>query len=160
MNELAQLPTPTMATRTFSSWRPAPLAPFNPLVSLMKLEVLPCGSGWLAVGSGWPAKHTCGGCRLQVGGRALGLAGRVSPQLVPYVPYALGRRDRGQSRDSVDRRGQQLNVYKSGALGKDQADGKQHYPDGPGCQPHLALDPERLGAGPRVGDHQRAEHRQ
>jgi hypothetical protein len=36
MKELAQLPTPTIATRTFSSVRAAPL-PLAPLVSLMKL---------------------------------------------------------------------------------------------------------------------------
>jgi hypothetical protein len=41
MKELAQLPTPTIATRTFSSPRPMPFVlPFAPLLSLMKLEVL------------------------------------------------------------------------------------------------------------------------
>ena len=50
MKELAQLPTPTIATRTLSSARPAPLLPFAPLVSLMRFEVLPR--------SGWVAKHT------------------------------------------------------------------------------------------------------
>jgi hypothetical protein len=35
MKELAQLPTPTIATRTFSSVRATPLLPDAPLLSLM-----------------------------------------------------------------------------------------------------------------------------
>ena len=48
MKELAQLPTPTIATRTFSSVRATPFVlPFAPLLSLMKLEVLLDRAGWL-----------------------------------------------------------------------------------------------------------------
>ena len=48
MKELAQLPTPTIATRTFSSVRPTPFVlPFAPLLSLMKFEVLLDRAEWL-----------------------------------------------------------------------------------------------------------------
>src|ERR1051326_6817788 len=83
---------------------------------------------------------------------------RLVFKLVPDVPYALDRRDDGQRRDHVDRRGQELEIAEPGALGEDQADGQYDYPDGTRGQSHLALDAERLRAGTCIGDHQRAEH--
>src|ERR1044072_211418 len=85
--------------------------------------------------------------------RLLGLAG----ELVSGVAYGLDGGDDGQRRDKVDRRRQQLEITEAGALGEDQADREYDYPYRSRRQPDLALDPERLGARPRVGDHQPAE---
>src|SRR3954447_12306659 len=74
------------------------------------------------------------------------------------MPYTLDRGDDGQHRDQVDRGSQKLEIAEPGTLGEDQADGEYDYPHGTRRQADLALDPERLGAGPGVGDHQRAEH--
>ena len=53
MKELAQLPTPTIATRTFSSVRPTPFVlPFAPLLSLMNLEVLLDRAEWVKTPGG------------------------------------------------------------------------------------------------------------
>ncbi len=53
MKLLAQLPTPTIATRTFSSVRPTPFAwPFAPF-SLMNFEVLLDCAEWLKTPGGF-----------------------------------------------------------------------------------------------------------
>src|SRR5680860_337446 len=152
MKELAQLPTPTIATRTFSSALTEPLPLF---VSLMKLK-----DSFL---SRWVRKHTSGANSLHPNLEPRAELARSSwegllQKLVSDVHYALDRRDDGQHRDQVDRWGQELEIAEPGALGEDQADREYDYPDGTRRQPDLALDPERLGAGTRVGDHQRAEH--
>src|SRR3954452_9180653 len=55
MKLLAQLPTPTIATRTLSSVRPTPLVlwPLAPLLSLMDSEVLLDCAGWLDTPGGF-----------------------------------------------------------------------------------------------------------
>jgi hypothetical protein len=54
MKLLAQLPTPTIATRTFSSARPTPfVCPLAPLLSLMNSEVLLDCAGWLKTPGGF-----------------------------------------------------------------------------------------------------------
>src|SRR6478752_7401532 len=118
MKELAQLPTPTMATRTFSSPRPTPLVlPFAPLLSLMKLEVL--------LGSRWMAEHTRRPCWLQLLRLAAALgAGLGQKKLVPHMPHPLEHGDDRQSGNDVDRRRQQFEIADAGSLGEDQADRK------------------------------------
>jgi hypothetical protein len=54
MKLLAQLPTPTIATRTFSSVRPTPFVwPLAPLLSLIGSEVLLDCAGWLKTPGGF-----------------------------------------------------------------------------------------------------------
>src|SRR4051794_13224639 len=153
MKLLAQLPTPTIATRTFSSSRPTPFVwPLAPLLSLMELEVLlDC----------WVAEHTWRLRWLHVPRAATVVldAGDLAGKLVSHMPYPLEGGENRQCRDHVDRRGQQFEVAQTGPLGEDQADRKYHHADRPRRNSDLALDPERLGPGAGVGDHQRAEHR-
>ena len=120
MKELAQLPTPTIATRTFSSARPAPFVlPFAPLLSLMKFEVL--------LGSRWVAEHTRGLAGYRLAMPPLWTPG-FAGKLVSHMPYTLDRGEDGQCRDHVDRRRQQLEIADPGALGEDQADRKYALP--------------------------------
>src|SRR4051794_1086987 len=153
MKLLAQLPTPTIATRTFSSSRPTPFVwPLAPLLSLMELEVLlDC----------WVAEHTWRLRWLHVPRAATVVldAGDLAGKLVSHMPYPLEGGENRQCRDHVDRRGQQFEVAQTGPPGEDQADRKYHHADRPRRNSDLALDPERLGPGAGVGDHQRAEHR-
>ena len=74
------------------------------------------------------------------------------------MPDPLDDGDARQRRHHVDGGGQQLEIPDRRALGEDDPDREDHYPDRAGRKPDLALDPERLGPGTRVGDHQRAEH--
>src|SRR3954449_9119588 len=148
MSEFAQLPTPTIATRTLPSsirW-PLPAAPScDPFSVLIRWEVL------LAAGRSLYYAALVGRLHL----------GHVQrPQLTPHVPYTLHHGDRCQRSHSVDGRRQQLNVKDPGALGEHDADREQNYPYRPSGNPDLALDPEGLRPGTGVRDHQGAEHRE
>src|SRR5690348_338113 len=74
------------------------------------------------------------------------------------MPYPLEGGEYRQGGDRVDRRRQQFEIAQTGSLGEQQSDRKYHHADRPGRQSDLAFDPERLGPGAGVGDHQREEH--
>src|SRR5215218_353895 len=85
-------------------------------------------------------------------------AGDLAGKLVPHMQYPLESREYRQSGNCVDGRRKQFEVADASALGEDQADRKYHHADRPGGQTDLAFDPQRLGPGAGVGDHQRKEH--
>ena len=153
MKELAQLPTPTIATRTLSSRAAGAVCCRAPLLLLMKFD----SSSW--IGAEW--RRTLRQARLvtapSLAVDASGCAAFIDDQLAPHVPDALEDGERGQRGHHVDRRREQVDVADQ-APGEHQADRKYHHADRPGGDADLALDPERLGPGARVGDHQRAEH--
>src|SRR5262245_51079565 len=148
MKLLAQLPTPTIATRTLpsSAWWPLVCAPScAPLVVLIACEILLRTAGHLKYAL------TRGRLHLTVDLAELG-------QLMTNVPDTLHVRERGSRGEHVDGGLEQLEVAEPVALREDEADRQDHDPDRPRRKPDLALDAERLGPGPRVGDHQRPEH--
>src|ERR1019366_1738565 len=135
----AQLPTPMIATRTFSCWwRTSPLGCADwPLVGLTKC---------LSLLEGLPGTTPAVRSRLR------------APQLGVDVPDSLEDGECAQHREDVDRRGEQIEVAERGAAGEDQADREDHDANRAGRDADLALDAERLGARTRVGDHQRGQH--
>ena len=66
--------------------------------------------------------------------------------------------DDGESRQHIHRGLQEFDVEDPGALREHQADRQDDHAHGAVGDADLALDAERLGAGTRVGDHQRGEH--
>src|SRR3954447_21189939 len=146
MSEFAQLPTPTIATRTLPSSIKWPLP-----------AALSCDPFSVVI-SGSPSLRRGGASYYAALAYGLHLWDVQRLQLPPYVPHALHDCDRRKRRHSVDGRRKQLNIEEPSALREHQADGQDHYPDGPRCNPDLALHTQRLGPGARVRDHQRAEH--
>src|SRR5436190_19108683 len=143
MKAFAQLPTPTIATRTLPSSRRRPLA--DP-------RSAPCPSSVLIACEILLERVR----RLYASNRA-SLHGADAPQLAPDVPDALDRGDRRQRGDHVDRGCEELEVAEPGPLREHQPGGEDDDPDRPGRDTDLALDADRLGSGARVGDHQRPE---
>src|SRR5438045_507498 len=114
--ELAQLPTPTIATRTFSSRAPLRRAPFAlPLTVLMSRK-----SSWIR--SRGFGNDTYGDAGLHDLGWDRGLDGRLlqiraAPlELVSHMPNALYHGESRQRRHSVDRRCQKFRIDDPGAL--------------------------------------------
>src|SRR5918992_4190253 len=114
MKELAQLPTPTIATRTFSSGCRAPLPP-TPLPSLT-FEVPPR--------QGWGRKDTPAAQWLHARIAAADPFGGLAGELVSHVPDTLDHRDRGQPGNRVDRQVEELEVTERRALREHEADRK------------------------------------
>src|ERR1700733_6909370 len=143
-NELAQLPTPMIATRTLPSWwRAAPLV--EPLV------VLTVCAAFLSVGPAWgvPREGRAGHYRYSAKTRSLHrLPVPARPdalQLFAHVEDALERREDGQAGQHIHRRREQLEVAERGASGEHQADRQDDHTHRAGRQAHLALDAESLG---------------
>ena len=150
MKVLAQLPTPTIATRTLPSSTWCPLAWRRCLRSVIRAHASKSSSR--RVGSlNYAAAVRVTGCR--TAGRA------VQSELAPHVPDALNDSEGGERRHSVDGGSEQLDVEDPRALGEYQADREDDHPHRPRRDSDLALDTQRLRPGARVGDHQRAEHR-
>src|SRR5215208_899546 len=151
MKLLAQLPTPTMATRTLPSSTRWPLtltaSPLWPFV-LMRTK-----SSWRRVGGNYARDRV----RLHGYPAAAG-SGLEDPQLAPHVPDPLDDGERRQGGHHVDRRLEQVHSVDQLGAREHESDREDHHPHGPGGQPHLALDPQRLGARACVGDHQRAQY--
>ena len=79
-------------------------------------------------------------------------------QLPAHVADALDDGDHRQPGEHVDGRLEQFDVEDAGALREHQPGRQDHHAHGAVGDADLALDAERLGAGARVGDHQRGEH--
>src|SRR3954465_7737220 len=148
MSEFAQLPTPTIATRTLPSSIKWPLP-----------AALSCDPFSVVI-SGSPSLRRVGASYYAALAYGLHLWDVPRLQLPPHAPHALHDCDRQKRRHSVDGRRKQLNIEEPSALREHQADRQDHYPDGPRGNPDLALHAKRLRPSARVGDHQRAEHGQ
>ena len=92
MKALAQLPTPTIATRTLpsSAWRPLPAAPLAwPLVSLMRKAVLSVRVAGYEGGEDYPRialwLHIVGASERPAAARSLELAPRTCQTRWPTV---------------------------------------------------------------------------
>ena len=114
MKLLAQLPTPTIATRTLPSSERRPLGRRRWVaVGLTHAkEVLP-GGGWMA---NYP--------ELTFGYTSSASAALERLELPAHVPDALADRERGQPGHHVDRRGEQVDVGDQVAAAEHEADGK------------------------------------
>src|SRR5512132_3054902 len=89
------------------------------------------------------------------GARRLHLSG----QLLPHVEHPLERREDRQSRYRVDGGLEEIEVRHDLAVGEQKARRQHDYPDGPGRNPGLPTDAERLRASAGVGHHVRADDR-
>src|ERR1035437_10839790 len=78
-------------------------------------------------------------------------------ELLAHEDYPLHHGDCAERGQHVDGGGQQLEVADRGALGEHEPDRQDHHAYRPRGQADLTGHAERLGAGPRVGDHQRGE---
>src|SRR5204863_5125868 len=123
MKAFAQLPTPTIATRTLPSsisW-PFPWAPL-------------CDP--LSVGMGRMSSSQRGGaCYYASLASGLQLRNVQSHELAAHVPDPLDNGHRREHRHSVDGGCQQLNVDHAGSLCEHEPDRKQDYPHRTRCNP-------------------------
>src|SRR3954469_17960612 len=132
MKALAQLPTPTIATRTFPSsvrW------PF--------VEAPLCGPSVMRAksSSGRVVKLRPGPVRVTPSRlSALRRATLQFEQLAADMPDALAHGEGCESRHSVDGRLQQFKVSYACPLREDEADGEDHHPHRSRREAHLALE--------------------
>src|SRR5436190_24131502 len=117
MNELAQLPTPTIATRTLPSSTRCPLVLASCWRGPLSVICVPSPPrGW----SGAPTTPlSCPGYISCPAGHLQGL------ELPTHMPHPLADREGGQRGHSVDGRRQELNIEHSCSFREDKADREQ-----------------------------------